>query len=478
MKYAIVDIETTGGAAEFSGITEIAIRISNGMEVIDSFTSLINPERPIPSFIQALTGIHDELVKESPTFSKIAPIIYSYLDDKVFVAHNVQFDFSFIHKWLKVSGFDLNPKKLCTVRLSRKILPGIPSYSLGKLTRYLSIPHESRHRAGGDADATAHLFHHLIQSDKEGFIQKSILKKSSIGNFPPKINADILSKLPESTGVYYFKDEKGKVIYIGKAINIKKRIFGHFSSNSDKKQRQDFILNIADIETCSLPSELWALLYESHEIKRLWPKYNQSQKWKDNTYGIFSYTDRLGFVHLGIDKIKLTYPCLYTFDTYRHGVEMLQFLIKEFELDPSYCSLGKRTASIKGNAFQVLDLMENKKVNNEKMDKAMGYLREYLNRYSSMLIMDKGLKENEQSCILLLKGELLEIGYIPKEVRGSDILNYRNQFKAIKLNSFIRSILLKHAAKFPESVFFPFENGEVLEGKRDELTMIHDSYGS
>ncbi len=156
--YAIVDIETTGGHASAFGITEIAVFIHDGSRIIKHFETLINPQQNIPSYITALTGINNAMVASAPVFEEIAPTLFDILKDQIFVAHNVNFDYSFIHHHLKVAGYELNVKKLCTVRLGRKVFPGLPSYSLGKLCRTLDLPIENRHRAGGDAQATVLLF--------------------------------------------------------------------------------------------------------------------------------------------------------------------------------------------------------------------------------------------------------------------------------------------------------------------------------
>ena len=139
VNYAIVDIETTGGYSSASQITEIAIFLFDGKKIIDEYCTLINPEQPIPFHIQALTGITDEMVKDAPKFEDIAEDIYHLLNSRVFVAHNVHFDYSFVQSSLKNAGYNWNASRLCTVRLSKKVFPNLPSYSLGKLCRSVGI---------------------------------------------------------------------------------------------------------------------------------------------------------------------------------------------------------------------------------------------------------------------------------------------------------------------------------------------------
>ena len=152
--YAIVDIETTGGYAANHRITEIAIHYHDGMQVTDTYHTLINPGRSIPYYITGLTGISSEMVLSAPSFQEIAADIHRRLDGKVFVAHNAHFDYSFLKKEFEQAGIQWQSKKLCTVRLSRKIIPGLRSYSLGSLAESLGIEITNRHRAGGDAAAT------------------------------------------------------------------------------------------------------------------------------------------------------------------------------------------------------------------------------------------------------------------------------------------------------------------------------------
>ena len=152
--YAIVDIETTGGYAAANGIIEISIKIFDGREIVEEFETLINPYQAIPKYIQAFTGITNEMVQDAPGFEEVAEKVFTYLQGNIFVAHNVNFDYSFIKSHLEYYGYSFTAKKICTVRLARQIFPGYPSYSLGNLCTSLGIDLTNRHRAGGDAAAT------------------------------------------------------------------------------------------------------------------------------------------------------------------------------------------------------------------------------------------------------------------------------------------------------------------------------------
>ena len=165
--FSIIDIETTGNQYKFGKITEIAIYQHNGQKITDSYSTLINPEMDIPFFITDLTGIDNKMVKDAPKFYEVAKTIVEMTLGRTFVAHNVQFDYKFIRQEFARLGYDYSRKTMCTVQLSRRLLPGHRSYSLGRLCSDLGIAIDGRHRAAGDALATAKLFDVLIQKNKE-----------------------------------------------------------------------------------------------------------------------------------------------------------------------------------------------------------------------------------------------------------------------------------------------------------------------
>ena len=267
MLYAIVDIETTGGYAGAGGITEIAVFIFDGEKIVQQYQTLLNPVYTIPRYVEALTGITNAMVENEKHFSAIADELYELLHDKIFVAHNVNFDYSFVKYHLAQAGHQLNCKKLCTIRLGRQILPGIPSYSLGNICKSVGIKIDQRHRAGGDAAATVQLFHHLLKKDMNGYVQTMLKTKSKEQQAPPNLPVEQIKKLPDKPGVYYFHDQKGKVIYVGKAKSLAKRVNSHFANNNPAKQKQEFLRKIYNITYQMCGTELMAFILESVEIK-------------------------------------------------------------------------------------------------------------------------------------------------------------------------------------------------------------------
>lgn len=451
MLYAVVDIETTGGHASGNGITEISILVHDGVSVVDSYETLINPGQYIPGHIEALTGISNDMVENSPMFHEVADIIYNLLKDKIFVAHNVNFDFSFIKHNLSVAGYDLHCKKLCTVRLSRKIIPGHASYSLGKLCAALKISLNNRHRAGGDAAATAELLTLLLNNDSEEVIQNSLKVSSKEQALPPNLPKSQVDQLPLCPGVYYFKDQKGKVIYIGKAKSLKKRVCSHFTGNNTGKQRQNFLKDIfsIDFEVCG--TELMAFILEATEIKRLWPENNRALKRYEQKYALYAFEDQKGYLRLGLDTFKKNMPVLYSFNTILEGHHVLKILIKDHFLCEKLCYIQSKrlacTGHEEGNCSGACLGKESAPAYNVRVKYAIEQLKTML---PSFAVLDSGRTEDEQSCILVEQGKLYGMGYISQysDVKDSGML--RSALKPFPSNDYIMHLILAHTELNPQ----------------------------
>lgn len=450
--YAIVDIETTGGYAAAHGITEISIHVFDGRQVIDKYETLINPQQPIPRYIQAMTGITDDMVADAPLFEDVAQDIFSMLQDKIFVAHNVNFDYSFVKSHLEQYGFNLQVRKLCTVRLSRKLLPGFSSYSLGNLCHSLGIIMQNRHRAGGDAEATVKLFTHILESDKNRFIQKSLQRNSKEFILPPNVPKEHFDQLPYTPGVYYFHDEKGKIIYVGKARNIRYRVNSHFSNNSQSRQKQNFLRHTYSISYQPCATELMACILESTEIKKLWPIFNYSQKGWEDTYGIFAYEDQNGFMRLAIDKNKKQLVPVVTFHRIVEGHEMMRKIIRNYGLCPKLCFMqtdpGTCEGVGEGYCKGACEHKEDAAGYNYRVMEAIGSLQ----TRPSFAIVENGLAANEQSCILVMKGKFYGMGYIPADVQINDMETLQNFLTRYKENNYITNLVHSYAVKYPHKV--------------------------
>ncbi|UYQ95055.1 exonuclease domain-containing protein [Chitinophaga horti] len=443
--YAIVDIETTGGHASASGITEVAIFISDGIRVVDQYQTLINPGVKIPTYITALTGITNEMVADAPYFEDVAGEIFALLKDHIFVAHHVNFDYSFLKFHLAHYGYDLNTKKLCTVRLGRKIFPGFPSYSLGNLCRSLQIPILNRHRAGGDAEATAKLFAMLVEADANGAIAAALKPSSKEHFLPPNLPVEQVRALPGQPGVYYFHDEKGKVIYVGKAKNISKRVNSHFTGNNAGRQRQEFLRNIHSISYEATGTELMAFILESLEIKRLWPAYNYSQKRIEARFGFYLFEDQQGYLRLAIEKRRKHTAPIYSFNLMVDGRNRLKSLVTKFELCPRLCFL-QTDPNCVGRAEHTChgacDKEEAPETYNNRVLEAIQHLQD---EQPSYIIMGNGRGVGEQSCILMERGRFYGMGYLTREVQITSIDGLKDYLTPYPENEYILNLIRQYA---------------------------------
>ncbi|MDB5119974.1 MAG: polymerase subunit epsilon [Sphingobacteriales bacterium] len=449
--YAIIDIETTGGHASANGITEVAILLYNGFEVVERYSTLINPGVHIPIYIQALTGINDAMVKNAPSFKEVSAHIFDLLHDKIFVAHNVNFDYSFIKYHLANCGYNLQAKKLCTVRLGRKIVPGLPSYGLGKFCSQMGIVINNRHRALGDAEATAILFGILVSRDLNNVIADSLKQHSKEQLLPPNLHKDQVVNLPNSPGVYYFHNEKGKVIYVGKAKSLRKRVLSHFSNNSPGSQKQEFLRNIHAISHQTCGTELIAFILETTEIKRLWPAYNRSQKRYEYAYGLYCFEGQNGFLRLAIDKRQKFSPPIYTFNYLADGYSLLKQLITKFNLCPKLCFIQKSNTNCvgvsEGYCLGACEEKESFSAYNVRVKEALAFLKSSLPTYA---IIDHGRSINENSCILMEQGQFYGFGYIDESVQITDITTLKDHLKPCPSNDYIRNLVHSYVSKHPD----------------------------
>ena len=282
MDFAIIDIETTGGKYNEEGITEIAIHRFDGRNITQSLISLINPERPIQPFVVKLTGINNKMLRNAPKFYEIAKRIVEITKDCVLVAHNASFDYRILRTEFKRLGFDFDVPTLCTVELSKKLIPGLESYSLGKLCRTLGIPVSDRHRANGDALATVKLFKLLLQKDVEKTILKQTVRSGNRRDLSQKY-LKLLEKLPPTTGVFYLHRYNGDIIYVGKGMNIRKAVNALFLRDSYISRKM--LKEMADITYEETGSKLIKRIKYLEEIIFHKPRYNKKRAVNELNFG-------------------------------------------------------------------------------------------------------------------------------------------------------------------------------------------------
>jgi DNA polymerase-3 subunit epsilon len=430
MQYAIVDIETTGGFPQQHGITEIAIVLHNGKEVEGKYETLVNPHQPIPPFIASMTGISDEMVAAAPSFSEVAAQIYNLLNNRIFVAHNVNFDFSFVKYHLQQAGYELQTPKLCTIRLSRKVFPGFRKYGLGHLCRELNIAIENRHRAGGDALATAQVLDLVLQNNGQRLIREMLQKENKEYLLPPNLPGHYLSQLPATPGIYYFHNKMGKVIYVGKAKNLKKRVVSHFTGLDISKKRQDFLREIYEISHTDCPTEFIASLLESIEIKRLWPAFNKSQKRFEQQWGIYVFEDNRGYLRLAVDKKhKHTQPVVsyaLLVDAHRE----LWKMVRNHELHPALCFLDSNPPEI----------LPDTETYNASVRKALEAIHA---EQSSFIIREA------ETVILVEKGKFYGMGPVAE---WSSMEELKAAVTPYAENEVVRSMIRKYTEMYPGKV--------------------------
>jgi len=464
--FAIIDVETTGGGIAGNRITEICIALLRDGEIVDKYTSLVNPERNIPQHITALTGIDNEMVADAPRFFEIAEQIENFTKDAIFVAHNVSFDYNVIRGEFRLLGQHYNRKKLCTVRLSRKLIPGLLSYSLGRLCNTINIPHLNRHRAEGDVDATVILFQRLLSLDEDFTVINSFLNpRSKQATLPPHLPAEQINELPNEPGIYLFKNQKHQVVYAGKAKDIKKRVLSHFYDKKTKEYQLGQETHFIDYELTG--NELLALLVESENIRKHYPKFNRAQKWPATTYQIISYVNQRGIMQLALAKTKALHDSVSTFYNRTEATEKLEELCETFKLCPRFCTL--QSTSEKCSHYRIKNCEgiceENETVEayNYKVEQAVKSLRE---NKLSFALQGKGRTKDEIAFALVMEGQYKGLGFFDRSEAICSIEDYepflKLQTATYHTHAIIRSYLKKNGDR---NVVF-FENPSTLALKR------------
>ncbi|MFY9308114.1 MAG: exonuclease domain-containing protein [Bacteroidia bacterium] len=411
--FAIVDIETCGGRFEFrkGRITEICILIHDGLQVVEKFSTLVNPECYISPFFTNLTGITNDMVADAPKFHEIAKKIIDLTEGKLFVAHNVGFDYGFIREEFASLGYNYKRDTLCTVRLSRKLIPGKKSYSLGNLCDSLGISNEARHRAEGDAVATAQLFDILMQLKTANPQYKNKGVDELMVRRIDKIKKYILDKLPEECGVYYFLDQDQNIIYIGKSVNAYSRAMSHFNTKEIKGRRM--LNELYNVDFVATGNELIALLLEAEEIKKHKPKFNKRRKIDSFTHSIDWFKDEMGIINFKVIEYENARNALTSFGSYFSARERLETWLDEHNLCLRYCGLTdsesicfnhqiKKCNGICGGDEEVDDY--NKRANE--------LLHKYVFREPDFVIIEKGRSNDERAVILIENGHYAGYGYI------------------------------------------------------------------
>lgn len=410
--YAIVDIETTGLSPAREKITEIAIYIHDGEKIVEEFSTLLNPEVDIPYRITQLTGINNKMVKEAPKFYEIAKRIVEMTEGTTLVGHNVAFDYNFIRKEFREFGYDYQRKKICTCQLGRKLLPGRRSYALGKLCSELGIEITDRHRAFGDALATVRLFEILLKVETN-------IQDLTLRGLNSNINPKLIKKLPHDSGVYYFYDTDGELIYVGKSKNIHDRVISHLTNNRSKRAIE-MRNRIADIGFEPTGNELIALLLESDEIKKHQPHYNRALRRSTFQWGLFLTKDKNGYLRLAIERNDQEDIPLTTFNSLMSAKNHLFTLTEAFCLCQKLCGLFETN----GSCFQYkLKQCNGACIGEESPEiynkRVLLAIEPYHFDLKTFLVVDEGRLAGEKSVVCVEHGKYLGFGFIDFSLNGN-----------------------------------------------------------
>ncbi len=445
--FAVIDVETTGLSSKNEKITEIAILLHDGQKVTNSFSTLVNPEKKIPYRITQITGISNQMVSNAPKFYELAKKIIELTQDRIIVGHNVRFDYSFLQNEFAEFDYLFKRKTLCTVKTSRKLIPGQASYSLGKLTTSLGIPHYDKHRALGDAKATATLLNILLKIDPNIGGEDAI-------KLPKALSKEQIANIPRKTGVYYFLNSKDEIIYVGKSIDIHKRVIQHLNNYSSKKSIE-MLNQINDIKFIITGSELVALLLESNEIKTIKPIFNRAQRRNIYNYGLYSSIDANGYFNFRISKIGPVTKPLTSFQNMQSAKEFLFKMVDDYELCQKLCNLDPAKEACfnyqlhkcKGACIG----KEAKEEYNKRFELALDKLKF---QHQNFIILEKGPKPGQASAIYIKNGIYKGFGVIEEaNIREKESLI--KSIKAMKNNKDTHNIINSYLrAKHPDLLIY------------------------
>jgi len=349
------------------------------------------------------------MLRNAPKFFEIAKRIIEITEGCIIVAHNANFDFRILRTEFKRLGYDYSRETLCTVELAKDLIPDQASYSLGKLTRALGIPVSDRHRASGDAQATVKLFKMLLAKDLDKKIIQESIRLEPKSRMEPRL-LDIIEALPSITGVYYMHRADGKIIYIGKSKNIRKRVNQHFTSTNSKSKKMQ--LRVTTVTYEDTGSELVALLKESEEIKRNKPIFNRALKRNIFSHGLFSFTDNNGYINLKVGRVNGKEKPITTFSNLKSAKSFVARTTDENNLCQKLT--GMHTSD--NNCFnysikQCFGACIDEESFEDYNQRILSIIKHHRFDNQNMVITDRGRAIDERSAILIENGEFKGYGF-------------------------------------------------------------------
>ena len=345
-KMVLLDCETTGGNALRHRIIEIGAIIVDQGKIVDSWQSFCNPERHLPQNIQQLTGISPAMLKSAPTFSDIRHELLELLEGRIFVAHNARFDFSFLKNEFDREGIRFNLKPLCSVKFSRLLYPQFKRHGLTEIINRFKFEILKRHRALDDAQIIYDFFlesSRLFDRNEIAAVCDTILETPSM---PPFLNAKEINKLPKKPGVYYFRNNVGDLLYVGKSVNIRNRVMSHFSQDYRNPKDLKISTQVRSVDFKKTPTDFGAQLLESEQIKALQPSLNRRLRRIRQLYRFSLGQNSEGYKVLNIESLNtnLENPGLGLFRSVNQAKSVLSKLADEHHLCHKLLGLDKTSS--------------------------------------------------------------------------------------------------------------------------------------
>lgn len=442
--YAIVDIETTGGEYNQEGVTEIAIYKFDGIKVVDQFISLVNPLKEIQPFVVKLTGINSKMLCNAPKFHEIAKRIVEITKDCILVAHNASFDYRVLKKEFSRLGFNYERQTICTVKLSKILLPDQPSYKLGNLIRNLGIPFSDQHRAHGDAKVTLKLFEILLEKDvKKTIVNKNIERL----NFNKKNSnyLKIIDSLPTEMGVYYVYNNKNKIIYIGSSGNIKKQVSYHLIIN---KQKTIIVQKDISKVTYSITGgKLLTLLKEQNDIKKNRPILNISIKYRIYPVGI-KIEENSNYLKLSVEQVKKNENYINVFKNKKLAELSLAKWKDDFGICLKKTSLNNTQMDCFNSKLKQCNNDHNCNESPEKYNLKINNLKRSLDYpYSDFLIIEKGRKNGENSFVFIENKKLNGYGYFDLNHQIKNKSQIKNRIISVNENHDAKKLICTYLSR-------------------------------
>lgn len=405
MKFAAIDVETTGLDPVADRVTEIGIVIIEDFRIIKNYTTLVQPGVFIPEKITQLTGIDAKLVADAPFFMTIAQEINELTQNCIIVGQRVQFDYSFVKNEMRRAGISFTRKTLCTAELSQALNPGMRSYSLAALCKRYSIVNENPHRALPDAKATAEIFLKISEEKGAEFIEAIFSARSGSSLIPIHLRETVYKNLPATPGVYYFIGKNNKPVYIGKAAKIKSRVLSHFRGEGNSLKILAIADSIKEIRFRETGNELLASLLEDHEIRHFWPVLNAAQKRNITRFGVVCYSDHRDTWRMGIAKAGKQHCFVACFHQYHLAADFIRKQVAKYELNGLLCGLPdgeeKEIADHNQNFLKMMD------------DRKSGKLAEVYHT--------DGRHAEERGFIWIEQGRYKGFGFVSDDKKFSDV---------------------------------------------------------